>query len=54
LFTTRERIRRKLVFDDIDLLDVPGVMLLITRLYQNTDAAKQFTPADVNITGAPF
>lgn len=54
LFTTRERIRRKLIFDDIDLLDVPGVLLLITRLYQNTDGAKQFAPADVNITGAPF
>ncbi len=54
LFTTRERIRRKLLFDDIDLLDVPGVLLLITRLYQATDSAKQFAPADVNITGAPF
>lgn len=54
LFTTRERIRRKLVFDDIDLLDVPGVLLLITRLYQNKDFAKEFAPADVNITGAPF
>lgn len=54
LFTTRERIRRKLIFDDIDLLDVPGVLLLITRLYQASDSAKQFAPADVNITGAPF
>lgn len=54
LFTTRERIRRKLVFDDVDLLDVPGVLLLITRLYQKDDNAKQFTPADINITGAPF
>ena len=54
LVTTRERIRRKLVFSDYDLLDVPGVLLLITRLYQNNDTAKQFTPADVNITGAPF
>lgn len=54
LFTTRERIRRKLLFDDIDLLDVPGVLLLITRLYQANDSAKQFAPADVNITGAPF
>ena len=53
-FTTRERIRRKLIFDDIDLLDVPGVMLLITRMYQLSDSAKQFAPADVNITGAPF
>jgi hypothetical protein len=54
LLTTRERIRRKLVFDDFELLDVPGVLLLITRLYQAPDSAKQFTPADVNITGAPF
>ena len=54
LFTSRERIRRKLVFDDIELLDVPGVLLLITRLYQQSDRAKEFTPADVNITGAPF
>ncbi len=54
LITTRERIRRKLIFSDHDLLDVPGVLLLITRLYQNTDSAKQFTPADVNIAGAPF
>jgi len=54
LYTTRERIRRKLIFDDIDLLDVPGVMLLITRLYQARDTAQQFAPADINITGAPF
>lgn len=54
LITTRERIRRKLVFNDNDLLDVPGVLLLITRLYQNKDTAKQFAPADVNIAGAPF
>ncbi len=54
LFTTRERIRRKLIFDDFDLLDVPGILLLITRLYQFNDTAKQFTPADVNITGAPY
>lgn len=54
LFTTRERIRRALIFDDVDLLDVPGVLLLITRLYQQSDGAKEFTPADINITGAPF
>lgn len=54
LFTSRERIRRKLVFNDIDLLDVPGVLLLVTRLYQSSDSAKQFAPADVNITGAPY
>lgn len=53
-FTTRERIRRSLVFDDIDLLDVPGVLLMITRLYEQHDSAKEFTPADINITGAPF
>lgn len=54
LYTTRERIRRKLIFDDIELLDVPGVLLLITRMYQVQDPVKQFAPADVNITGAPF
>ncbi len=54
LFTSRERIRRKLIFDDIDLLDVPGVLLLVTRLYQAGDEVKQFAPADINITGAPF
>jgi hypothetical protein len=54
LYTSRERIRRKLIFDDFDLLDVPGILLLVTRLYQNTDSAKQFAPADINITGAPF
>lgn len=53
-FITRERIRRSLVFDDIDLLDVPGVLLMITRLYEQHDSAKAFTPADINITGAPF
>lgn len=52
--TSRERIRRKLIFDDFDLLDVPGILLLVTRLYQNTDSAKQFAPADINITGAPY
>lgn len=54
LFTSRERIRRKLIFDDFDLLDVPGILLLVTRLYQNSDSAKQFAPADINITGAPY
>ena len=54
LFTTRERIRRKLVLSDGDLLDVPGVLLLITRLYGFTDDARLFTPADTNITGAPY
>jgi hypothetical protein len=54
IYLTRERIRRKLIFDDIDLLDVPGVLLVITRLYNNNDSARQFVPADANITGAPF
>jgi len=54
LTTSRERIRRKLIFDDFDLLDVPGILLLVTRLYQKSDSAKQFAPADINITGAPF
>ena len=54
MYTSRERIRRKLVFDDIDLLDVPGVLLLVTRLYQKSDTARLFVPADANITGAPF
>ncbi len=54
LYTSRERIRRKLIFDDVELLDVPGVLLLVTRLYQVSDTVKQFTPADINITGAPF
>ncbi|MCH8175999.1 MAG: hypothetical protein IIC59_12555, partial [Proteobacteria bacterium] len=53
-FTSRERIRRKLIFDDFELLDVPGVLLLITRLYQYGDIAKDYAPADINITGAPF
>ena len=54
LFTSRERIRRKLIFDDFELLDVPGVLLLITRLYQYGDIAKDYAPADINITGVPF
>ncbi|MFM1895589.1 MAG: hypothetical protein RLZZ385_663 [Pseudomonadota bacterium] len=54
VYLTRERIYGKLVLDDIDLLDVPGVLLLITRLYQQSDAARLFVPADANITGAPF
>ena len=54
LCTASESIRRKLIFDDINLLDVPDVLLLITRLYQAPDSAKQFAPADLNITGAPF
>jgi hypothetical protein len=51
---TRERIRRKLTLSDEDLLDVTAVLLLITRLYQAQDEARQFVPADANITGAPW
>jgi len=29
-------------------------VLLITRLYQAQDEARQFVPADANITGAPW
>lgn len=50
-YMTRERIRRKLSLTDADLLDVAGVMLLITRLYQAEDEARLFVPADANITG---
>ncbi len=53
-YITRERIRRKLALSDTDLLDVPGVMLMITRLYQAEDDARLFVPADANITGAPY
>jgi len=53
-YMTRERIRRKLSLSDEDLLDVAAVMLLITRLYQAEDDARQFVPADANITGAPW
>ncbi len=53
-FMTRERIRRKLTLSDDDLLDVAAVVLLITRLYQAPDDARQFVPADANITGAPW
>jgi hypothetical protein len=54
LTITRERIRRKLVLDDLDLLDVPGVLLLVTRLYGVQDKASLFMPPDASITGAPF
>ena len=54
LYVTRERIRRKLVLSDADLLDVPGVLLLVTRLYNVPDSARDFVPPDANITGAPF
>lgn len=54
VYLTRERIYGRLVLDDIDLLDVPGVLLLITRLYQQDDPARLFVPPDANITGAPF
>jgi hypothetical protein len=53
-YMTRERIRRKLSLSDEELLDVTAVVLLITRLYQAQDEARQFVPADANITGAPW
>jgi hypothetical protein len=53
-FMTRERVRRKLSLSDEDLLDVAAVLLLVTRLYQAEDDARQFVPADANITGAPW
>ena len=54
VYLTRERIRRKLVLTDFDLLDVPGVLLMVTRLYQVEDDARLFVPADSSITGAPY
>jgi hypothetical protein len=54
LFVTRERIRRKLILSDEELLDVPGVLLMVTRLYGTDDEARQFIPADANIAGAPY
>jgi hypothetical protein len=53
-YMTRERIRRKLRLSDEELLDVAAVVLLIARLYQAQDEARQFVPADANITGAPW
>ncbi|MEX2333361.1 MAG: hypothetical protein WD600_03825, partial [Pseudohongiella sp.] len=50
----RERIRDKLVLSDTELLDVPGVLLMLTRFYQMPDDARQFMPGDSSITGAPW
>jgi hypothetical protein len=50
----REKIRDKLVLSDLELLDVPGVLLMITRLYQADDLARQFIPGDGSITAAPW
>ena len=54
VFVRRERIRDKLVLSDTELLDVPGVLLMITRLYQAPDNARLFIPGDGSITGAPW
>lgn len=54
MFMQNERIRDKLVLSDIELLDVPGVLLMLTRFYQIPDQARQFMPGDSSITGAPW
>lgn len=54
MFMRRERIRDKLVLSDTELLDVPGVLLMITRFYQMPDEARLFMPGDSSITGAPY
>lgn len=54
MFLRRERIRDKLVLAEIELLDVPGVLLMITRIYQAADEARLFIPGDGSITGAPY
>ncbi|WP_339859761.1 hypothetical protein [Pseudohongiella acticola] len=54
MFMQRERIRGKLVLSENELLDVPGVLLMLTRFYQVPDSAKQFMPGDSSITGAPW
>lgn len=48
------RISGRLEFSDYDLLDVPGVLLTITRLHQAPDMARQFVPGDSSIAGAPW
>jgi hypothetical protein len=48
------RISGKLVFSDYDLLDVPGILLTITRLHQAPDMARLFIPGDSSIAGAPW
>lgn len=54
MFMQRERIRDKLVLSGTELLDVPGVLLMLTRFYQMPDEAKQFMPGDSSITGTPW
>lgn len=54
MYMKRERIRDKLVLSDHELLDVPGVILMMTRLYQSPDEARLFTPGDSSITGSPW
>jgi hypothetical protein len=54
LLMRREKIRGKLVLSDNELLDVPGVLLMLTRLYQAPDEATLFIPGDGSITGVPY
>lgn len=54
MYMKRERIRDKLVMSDEELLDVPGVILMLTRLYQAPDEARLFIPGDGSITGSPW
>jgi hypothetical protein len=37
----------------INLLDVPGILQVVARLYRVPDSARQFVPPDTNITGSP-
>ena len=53
-FVEQQRIRGKLVLSDAELLDVPGVLLMGTRLYQAPDEAMLFLPGDGSIAGAPY
>src|SRR5690606_20509761 len=53
MYMKRERIRDKLVLSGEELLDVPGVLLMLTRLYQADDNARQSIPGDGSLTGAP-
>jgi hypothetical protein len=54
MYMKRERIRDKLVLSDEELLDIPGVLLMLTRLYQAPDEARLFIPGDGSITGSPW
>jgi hypothetical protein len=54
MFMKRERIRGKLVLSAEELLDVPGVLLMLTRMYQAQDNARQFIPGDGSITSLPW